>query len=125
MSFRLAVFIALFPLAVGVAPAADARHTYMVRLQGQALVEQVHARVAAQNLAAVEGGEKPAMRRELRSSLAQDYLQQLDAQRTRVLDAGSAELGRTLTPRVVYRYAGNGMALSLTDAEAAQLAILP
>ncbi|HXD83264.1 MAG TPA: S8 family serine peptidase [Rudaea sp.] len=125
MSFRLAVFIALFPLVVGAAPVADARHTYMVRLQGQALVEQVHARVAAQNLAAVEGGEKPAMRRELHSTLAQDYLQQLDAQRTRVLDAGSAELGRTLTPRAVYRYAGNGMALSLTDAEAAQLATLP
>jgi subtilisin family serine protease len=125
MHVRFVLFIALLPLVAAAAPATDDRHTYMVRLQGQSLVEHVHARVASQNLAAAEGGEKPAMRRELRSSLAQDYLQQLDAARTRVLDAGSAELGRTLTPRTVYRYAGNGMALSLTDAEATHLATLP
>jgi subtilisin family serine protease len=125
MRFRFALLAALFPLVAAAAPAADGRHTWLVRLQGLSLVEHVHARVAAQNLAAVEGGEKPAMRRELRSVLAQDYLQQLDAARTRVLDAGSAELGRRLTPRAVYRYAGNGMALSLTDAEAAHLATLP
>jgi subtilisin family serine protease len=125
MHVRFALFIALLPMVAAASPAADDRHTWLVRLQGPSLVEQVHARVAAQNLAAVEGGEKPAMRRELRSSLAQDYLQQLDAARTRVLDAGGAELGRTLTPRTVYRYAGNGMALSLTDAEAAHLATLP
>ncbi|MGE5167511.1 MAG: hypothetical protein ACM3KT_02695, partial [Deltaproteobacteria bacterium] len=109
MRVRSVLFIALLPLVAAAAPATDDRYTYMVRLQGQSLVEHVHARVASQNLAIAEGGEKPAMRRELRSSLAQDYLQQLDA--------GSAELGRTLTPRTVYRYAGNGMALSLTDAE--------
>ncbi|HST27371.1 MAG TPA: S8 family serine peptidase, partial [Rudaea sp.] len=125
MRLRFALLIALFPLVVAAAPAADNRHTWLVRLQGPSLVEHVHARVAAQNLAVVEGGEKPAMRRELRSSLAQDYLQQLDAGRTRVLDAGSAELGRMLMPRTVYRYAGNGMALSLTDAEAVHLATLP
>ncbi|HET9189147.1 MAG TPA: S8 family serine peptidase, partial [Rudaea sp.] len=125
MRVRFALLIALLPLVGVAAPAADDRHTWLVRLQGQSLVEQVHARVAAQDLGAAEGGEKPAMRRELHSSLAQDYLQQLDAARARVLDAGSAELGRTLTPRTVYRYAGNGMALSLTDAEAAHLATLP
>jgi subtilisin family serine protease len=124
--FQRAVLIAAcLPLLASAAAAAEVRHVYLLRLQGQSLVEHVHARVTAQDLAAVEGGEKPAMRRELRSSLAQDYLQQLDTARARVLDAGSAELGRTLTPHAVYRYAGNGMALSLTDAEAAQMATLP
>ncbi len=122
----IALIVACLPALAGAAPpVAEVRHTYMVRLQGEPLVEHVHARVVAQDLAVVEGGEKPAMRRELRSPLAQDYLQQIDAQRTRVLDAGSAELGRTLAPRAVYRYAGNGMALSLTEAEAAHLAMVP
>lgn len=121
----IALIAVCLPLLAIAAPAAEVRHTYMVRLKGEPLVEHVHARVVAQDLAIVEGGEKPAMRRELRSPLAQDYLQQIDAARTRVLDAGSAQLGRALTPRAVYRYAGNGMALSLTDAEAAHLATLP
>ncbi|MCE7951475.1 MAG: hypothetical protein DYH18_10290 [Xanthomonadales bacterium PRO7] len=121
----IALIAICLPLLAIDAPAAEVRHTYMVRLQGEPLVEHVHARVVAQDLAVVEGGEKPAMRRELRSALALDYLQQIDAQRTRVLDAGSVELGRALAPRAVYRYAGNGMALSLTDAEAARLATVP
>ena len=122
----IALIVACLPALAGAAPpVAEVRHTYMVRLQGEPLVEHVHARVVAQDLAVVEGGEKPAMRRELRSPLAQDYLQQIDTQRTRVLDAGSAELGRALAPRAVYRYAGNGMALSLTEAEAAHLAMVP
>ncbi|MHB8679789.1 MAG: S8 family serine peptidase [Rudaea sp.] len=125
MHVRFALLAALFPIIVGASPAPEVRHTYLVRLQGQSLVAHMHARVVAQNLAAIEGGEKPAMRRELRSPLAQDYLQQLDAARARVLDAGGTQFGRTLTPRAVYRYAGNGMALALTDAEAAQLATLP
>lgn len=127
MFTRATLLAVCLPLLASAAPPSTpkALHTYLVRLQGQALVEHVHARVVAQNLAVIEGGEKPAMRRELRSPLAQDYLQQLDAARTRVLDAGSAELGRTLVPRAVYRYAGNGMALTLNDAEAARLAAVP
>src|SRR5574337_945649 len=121
----IALIAVCLPLLAIDAPAAEVRHTYMVRLQGEPLVEHVHARVVAQDLAVVEGGEKPAMRRELRSALALDYLQQIDVQRTHVLDAGSVELGRALVPRAVYRYAGNGMALSLTDAEAARLATVP
>ena len=68
MRVRFVLFIALLPLVAAAAPATDDRYTYMVRLQGQSLVEHVHARVASQNLAVAEGGEKPAMRRELRSS---------------------------------------------------------
>src|SRR5487761_2408930 len=93
MHVRFALLAALFPIIVGASPAPEVRHTYLVRLQGQSLVTHMHARVLAQNLAALDGGGK--------------------------------QFGRTLTPRAVYRYAGNGMALALTDAEAAQLATLP
>ena len=127
MRVRSALLAVMLPfIAVAAAPStAASRQVYMVRLQGDPLVAQVHARVVARNLAAVEGGEKPAMRRELRSAQADDYLQQLDAARTRVLDAGQAVVGRTLSPRAVYRYASNGMALSLTADEAARLARVP
>ncbi|MGH8041250.1 MAG: S8 family serine peptidase [Rudaea sp.] len=124
---RFALLTALILLAgfSAAAAAGESRHVYLLRLQGQPLVEHVHARVVAQNLAASEGSEKPAMRRQLRSVQAQDYLQDLDAARTRMLDVGEAVLGRKLAPRAIYRYVTNGMALTLTDAEALQIATLP
>src|SRR5439155_1575579 len=54
-----------------------------------------------------------------------EYLLKLDTARARALDAGRTALGRDLQPRQIYRHTSNGMALSLTDIEAARLAQLP
>jgi len=106
------------------ANATDAPHTYIVRLRDAPLVE--HAREHAQERGAIRLlGEKAAVRRELESADSSEYLHRLDATRTELLGTGSAILGRNLQPRHVFRHAANGVALTLTDAEAAVLATLP
>ena len=65
------------------------------------------------------------MRRELDGAESAAYRQRLDAARAGVLDAGSAALGRTLAARHTYRYTGNGVALVLSENEAARIAALP
>ena len=116
---------AFFFLALSAtASAADASHTYIVRLHDAPLLE--HARAQAQQRGLVRDfGEKAGVRRQLDSADSAEYLHRLDAARADVLGAARAALGRTLFPRHVFRHAANGMALTLTEAEAAQLAKLP
>ena len=116
---------ALFFLALSAtASAANTSQTYIVRLRDAPLLE--HAREQAQQRGLVRDfGEKAGVRRQLESSDSAEYLHRLDAAREGVLGAGRAALGRTLSPRHVFRHAANGMALTLTEAEAARLAKLP
>jgi subtilisin family serine protease len=127
--FQRAILIAAcLPLLAGAAtPQANtARHVYLLRLSGPPLVEHLQAQIAAQPRAAVAGhDDTAAVRQKLDSPEAMAYLRSLDDEREQVIRAGSADLGRTLKPRAVYRYASNGMALALTDAEAARIARLP
>lgn len=53
------------------------------------------------------------------------YVSHLDTRRDLVLDRAEAKANRALTPDLVYRYASNGFALSLTLDEAAALAAMP
>ena len=130
MLCRRSSLVAVFVwLACTYAPAhadsTDQRHTYMIRLTAAPLVEDAQRRVQERGLAKSLGGDKQAMQRELDSADSADYVRQLDQARTRVVDAGTTALGRSLAPAQVYRYASNGMALTLTDAEAARIATLP
>jgi len=106
------------------ASATDAPHTYIVRLQDAPLL--AHARERAEQAGAIHAlGEKSAVRREIDSVDGEQYVRRLDAARAKVLDAGRSMLGRTLQPRHVFRHAANGVALVLTEAEAAEVAKLP
>src|SRR6478735_6854140 len=107
---RLKYLCLLAGALVASANAADAPHTYILRLHDAPLVE--HARERAQERGAIRLlGEKAAVRRELESADSSDYLRRLDAARTELLGAGSAVLGRNLQPRHVFRHAANGVAL--------------
>ncbi|HZP65406.1 MAG TPA: S8 family serine peptidase, partial [Rudaea sp.] len=106
------------------AAGADPRHTYVLRLADAPLVEHAAARAEQQGLVATLG-RRAALRTVLSSDDSAGYLAHLDAAREAVLAAGGKALGRTLPPRHAYRYASNGVALELTDAEARQLASLP
>ena len=100
--------------------AADAPHTYIIRLSEPPLV--AHARqVVDQRGLAQAIGERTALRRQIASGESAEYLHHLDVARAQVLSAGEASLGRNLQPRHVFRHASNGMALLLTDAEAQRL----
>jgi subtilisin family serine protease len=106
------------------ASAARAADTYIVRLSDAPLVE--HARQLAEQQGSVRRfGEKPALRHQLESDDSAAYLRHLDHARDAVVSAGSAALGRALSPRHVYRHVSNGMALELSAAEAAHMATLP
>jgi subtilisin family serine protease len=121
------LFRSIWLLAVALAAsanAADVPHTYIVRLHDVPLLE--HARARAQERGAIRLlGEKAAVRRELENADSAEYLHRLDATRREVLSSGGAALGRNLQPRHVFRHAANGVALTLTDAEAAAIAKLP
>jgi subtilisin family serine protease len=113
----------LFALTMA-ASAAAAEHTYIVRLHGAPLLEHAHER--AQERGAIRLlGEKTGIRRELQGADSAAYLRELDSARAAMLDAGNAALGRNLQPRHVFRHAANGVALTLSDAEAAVVAKLP
>ncbi len=101
------------------------RHVYMIGLSGAPLVEDALRRVQERGLARSLSSEKLALRQALDSIESAGYLRQLDQARTQVVSAAAQASGRALTPARVYRYASNGMALALTDAEAARIATLP
>ena len=106
------------------ASAADAPHTYIVRLSEPTLVEHARRIVDQRDLVGAIG-ERAALRRQIASNESVEYLHHLDVARAQVLAAGDVSLGRTLQPRHVFRHASNGMALLLTDAEAQRLKSLP
>ena len=117
--------ISISAFAVPGSPVAAGYHTYMIRLTSVPLVEDAQRRVRERGLAKSLGDEKLAMKRELDSSESADYLRRLDQTRNQVIDSATAVLGRRLAPARVYRYTSNGMALALTDTEAARLAAMP
>jgi subtilisin family serine protease len=125
---RIAPVAALFWFGCAMAWAdasPDARHTYMVRLNDAPLVEHALQRIAQRRGSKSLGSDKQAVRRELDGADSAAYRQQLDSKRERILDAGSTLLGRALTARHTYRYTGNGVALLLSENEAASIAALP
>jgi subtilisin family serine protease len=103
----------------------EARHTYMIRLSDPPLVEHAQQRIVQSGRAKNLSSDRQAVRRELDGAENATYRQQLDSARAQVLDAGSAALGRALSPRHAYRYTNNGMALILSESEAARIAALP
>ena len=106
------------------ASAADAPHTYIVRLQDAPLL--AHARERAEQAGAIRAlGEKLAVRREIDSADGEQYARRLDAARAKVLGAGRTAVGRMLQAHHIFRHAANGMALVLTEAEAVEVAKLP
>ncbi len=126
---RFAVIAALAAGMVHVGPgdaAAPARTTYMIALRDASLVAEAQQRAHAQRAGTnALAGQKRAMREALKASASATYLRGLDTARNKVLDLGSRLVGRRLSPAQIYRYATNGMALDLTEAEAAQIAQLP
>ena len=104
---------------------SDARYTYMVRLTDAPVMEHAQQRVAQPGRGKNLGSDKRAVRRELDGADGAAYRARLDSSRTRVLDAGSAALGRVLAPRHTYRYTSNGIAVVLSENEAARIAALP
>ena len=121
MPARAYLLAALWTCVVCAAAAAthdaDPRQTYMVSLRAAPLVEHVQE--------SAPGMDKTALRRALESADSIDYLRQLDAARRDVLAAGVRAVGHELRPLHAYRHAANGMALKLTESEAARLATLP
>ena len=115
---------AVAAIACGAAAARNAgeRAIYLVALADPPLVAHAAERVAP-GLAAPD--HRRALRLELDSADSEAYLRYLDAQRARVLDRASRQIGRTLTPRQVYRQVNDGMALALDAGEAASVAALP
>ena len=128
-SCRLLSVAALFAAAAtsaGVGHAAEpVRATYMVALADAPLVADAQMRVHARSGTVGVRGEKKAMRDALGSAESAAYLRGLDVVRNATLDLASRVVGRTLAPSRIYRYAANGMALDLTEAEATRIATLP
>lgn len=118
-----ALALSVTAAAQAAAPAASDRSTYLVALRDAPLAARVAERVGAVGPAAQR--QRAAMRAEFESPASRRDLQALDAARAGVLDAAQRRIGRTLAPRQVFRYAGNGMALELDAAEAARIAALP
>lgn len=118
---------AVMAFAASVGAAADQqandRVTYLVALNDPPLA--AHASARAQIPGATPQQQKHAVRSALASSDSGDYLRRLDAARTNVLGLAAQRFGRSLTPRQVYRYAANGMALALSADEAQRIAGLP
>lgn len=121
--FKMLVLVAAFGAADVGATGRDATQTYIVRLSDAPLLE--HARQRAEQGGMRMFGTKAAVRREADSADGIAYLQRLAHARAQVLDLANATLGRNLQPRHVFTHAANGMALQLTEAEAAALAKLP
>ena len=106
-------------IAASTAPTASPRTTYMVTLSDPPLIADALRRAQR------SGGstsEHLRVRSELTTDESARYLHQLDLKRADVLATGAVAAGRVLIPRHEYRVTVNGMALSLTDAEAARLA---
>ena len=122
--FSLAALALAIVAAASPAEGSDSnRSTWIVALRDPPLAAQAAGRVAAAGLDAQR--QRRAVRAELESPASRDYLRRLDSVRAGVLDDAQRQLGRTLAPRQVYRYAGNGMALELGADEAARIAALP
>lgn len=113
------VAVAALSVAASMANAAE-RQTYMVGLQDPPLVE--HARRQMRTAAV---GDKSVIRRALQSVDSRNYLTLLATKREQVLSAAGRAIGRTLLPRHVFQTTNNGVAIELTDTEAAQLAVQP
>jgi subtilisin family serine protease len=125
------------PLAIGVCIAVanvagaaqtnlsvgSTRATYIVSLSDPPLVADALRR--AQAAGVDKASEHLRVRTEIRSPQSSQYLLQLDRRRADVLATASASLGRPLSPKHEYRYAVNGMALELSESEAANLANIP
>jgi subtilisin family serine protease len=102
---------------------AAGRAVYLVALTDPPLAAQAAARVRSPGLGAQQ--ERRMVRQELQSDASRAYLRRLDAARAGVVDLAQQRIGRALTPRQVYRYASNGLALELDAGEAARVASLP
>jgi subtilisin family serine protease len=110
-------------MTVATAAPGEQRAVYMIALRDAPLVENAmsHALFGAKS----PRGGRQAMRDALASPQSAAYLAQLDASRNGVVDLASRVISRPLVPTQVYTHAANGMALELTQAEAARIATLP
>lgn len=79
-------------------------------------------KTAARQLAATAPDVTGAGRFDADAREVRAYADYLDQRRQAVIDRASAELGRTLTPRAVYRHAFNGFAAEMSADEARALA---
>ncbi|HEX3894759.1 MAG TPA: S8 family serine peptidase [Rudaea sp.] len=121
------VAVAALTITGSLANAAD-RQTFIVGLQDAPLVEHARQRVettSSNSRAGSLDGDKSAIRRALQSAESQEYLLQLATKRAQVLTAASNAIGRTLRPRHIFQTTNNGVAVELSDSEAAQVATLP
>jgi subtilisin family serine protease len=102
--------------------AVEKRGTHIVKLD-QAPLASYRGGVAglAPTSPAVTGADRLAVD----TPASKAYLAHLDARHRILREIVTAALGRSVTPSFRYRYAFNGMALDLTDAEAARVAQLP
>jgi len=116
-------------LGSGICAAASVQHepsgraTYLIALSDAPLAARAAARMQGLGMTAPE--EKRAVRRAMLSADGDAYLHELDAARANLVDRAVQRIGRSLTPRDVYRYASNGLALELSAEEAERVAALP
>ena len=110
----------------GAAPAQGdeaGRATYLIALSDAPLAVRAAARMQGLGMTAPE--EKRAVRRAMLSADSDAYLHELDSARANFVGRAVQHIGRSLTPRDVYRYASNGLALELSAEEAQRIAALP
>ena len=125
----IAALAGMTVLSLGVRAAAPAqrdqagRATYLIALSDAPLAARAAARMHGLGMTAPE--ERRAVRRAMVSADGDAYLHELDAARTNLVGRAVQRIGRALTPRQVYRYASNGLALELSADEAARVATLP
>src|SRR5512135_3710136 len=120
---------AAIAICLGLSAAAPAqrapadRATYLIAMSDPPLAARVAARTQGLGMSADE--EKRAVRGAMVSADGAAYLHHLDAARAKLISQATQRLGHALTPRQVYRYAGNGFALELSADEADRIAALP
>jgi subtilisin family serine protease len=111
------------------AVSADGRATWIVRFVEPALASYAGEEVVAKSNGATLAATSPKATGELRldvdSRASRAYLAELAQRREARLDAASLAVGRELEPLFVYDAVLNGVALSLTAAEAQALARVP
>jgi subtilisin family serine protease len=110
-------------LAAAAQSGPGGRATYLIALSDAPLAARAAARMHGLGMTAAD--EKRAVRRAMASADGDTYLHELDVTRANVVGKAAQRIGRALTPRQVYRYASNGLALELSADEAARIATLP
>ena len=109
--------------AASAQPDQTGRATYLIALSDAPLAARAAARMQGLGMTAPE--EKRAVRRAMLSADSDAYLHELDSARANFVGRAAQHIGRPLTPRDVYRYASNGLALELSAEEAQRIAALP